>query len=57
LIETAVHTRFAGGGGNASNRSSVRHEKEIAYLRKKWGPYLNVVQAKGTTRLVLKVVR
>jgi len=52
-----IHTRFAGGGGNAANRSSERHEREIAYLRRKWGPYLNVVQAKGTTRLVLKVVR
>jgi len=52
-----IHTRFAGGGGNAANRSSERHEREIAYLRRKWGPYLDVVQAKGTTRLVLRVVR
>ncbi|MFA6134586.1 MAG: hypothetical protein WC869_11285 [Phycisphaerae bacterium] len=52
-----IHTRFAGGGGNAANRSSERHEREIAYLRRKWGPYLDVVQAKGTTRLVLRVTR
>ena len=52
-----IHTRFAGEGGNAANRSSQRHEREIAYLRCKWGPYLDVVQAKGTTRLVLKVQR
>ena len=52
-----IHTRFAGGGGNAANRSSERHEKEITYLRRKWGPYLDVVQAKGTTRLVLRVTR
>jgi hypothetical protein len=52
-----IHTRFAGGGGNAANRSSERHEKEIAYLRRKWAPYLDVVQAKGTTRLVLRVKR
>ena len=52
-----IHTRFAGGGGNAANRSSERHEREIAYLRRKWGPYLDVVQAKGTTRLVLRVKR
>jgi hypothetical protein len=52
-----IHTRFAGGGGNAANRSSERHEREIAYLRRKWGPYLDIVQAKGTTRLVLRVVR
>lgn len=52
-----IHTRFAGGGGNAANRSSERHEREIAYLRRKWAPYLDVVQAKGTTRLVLRVKR
>ena len=52
-----IHTRFGGSGGNASNRSQERHEREIAYLRKKRGPYLDVVQAKGTTRLVLRVKR
>ena len=52
-----IHTRFAGGGGNAANRSSERHEREISYLRRKWGPYLDVVQAKGTTRLVLRIRR
>lgn len=52
-----IHTRFAGGGGNAANRSSERHAHEIAYLRRKWGPYLDVKQAKGTTRLVVKVSR
>ena len=52
-----IHTRFAGGGGNAANRSSARHEREIAYLRRKWGQCLDVVQAKGTTRLVVRVQR
>ncbi len=52
-----IHTRFAGGGGNAANRSSERHDREIACLRRKWGPYLDVKQAKGTTRLVVKVTR
>ncbi len=52
-----IHTRFAGGGGNAANRSSERHRQEIEYLQRKWGPYLRVVQAKGTARLVVKVVR
>lgn len=52
-----IHTRFAGGGGNAANRSSARHEQEIAYLRRKWGQWLAVAQAKGTTRLVMKVQR
>jgi len=52
-----IHTRFGGSGGNAANRSSERHEQEIAYLRRKWGPYLDVVQAKGTTRIVVRVER
>jgi len=52
-----IHTRFAGGGGNARQRSAERHAQEIAYLRRKWGPYLDVVQAKGTTRLVVRVRR
>lgn len=52
-----IHTRFGGAGGNAANRSSERHAREIAYLQRKWGPYLDVVQAKGTTRLVVKVRR
>jgi hypothetical protein len=52
-----IHTRFGGAGGNAGQRSSARHEREIAYLRRKWGPYLDAVQAKGTTRLVVRVKR
>jgi len=52
-----IHTRFAGAGGKAGNRSSERHQREIAYLRRKWGPYLDVVQPKGKTRLVLRVKR
>lgn len=48
---------LAGGGGNAANRSSERHMREIEYLRRKWGACLSVVQAKGTTRLVVKVKR
>ena len=52
-----IHTRFAGGGGNARQRSAERHAREIAYLQRKWGPYLAVVQAKGTTRLVVRVRR
>jgi hypothetical protein len=52
-----IHTRFAGKGGNAANRSAERHAREIAYLKRKWGPYLDEVEAKGTTRLVLHVKR
>jgi len=35
----------------------IGHEREIAYLRRKWGRYLDVVQAKGTTRLVVRITR
>lgn len=28
----------------------------MRYLKRKWGPYLDVVQAKGTTRLVVRIV-
>lgn len=56
-VEAFIHTGFGGSGGNARQRSSERHEQEMAYLKRKWGPYLDVVQAKGTTRLVVKVSR
>jgi hypothetical protein len=52
-----IHTRFAGAGGNAKQRSAARHEQEIRYLKRKWGRFLDVVQAKGTTRLCVRVVR
>ena len=52
-----IHTRFAGGGGNAANRSSDRHMREIEYLCRKWGAHLSVAQAKGTTRIVVRVQR
>jgi hypothetical protein len=42
---------------NASIRSPERHEQEMAYLRRKWGPYLDALQAKGTTRLVVRMHR
>lgn len=53
----AIVKRTAILAAGAANRSSERHEREIAYLRRKWGPYLDVVQAKCTTRLVLRVMR
>ncbi len=52
-----IHTRFAGSGGNAGNRSAERHAAEITYLKRKWGRYLDEVQAKGTTRLCVRVIR
>ena len=52
-----IHTRFGGSGGNAANRSSERHAREIAYLQRKWGQYLKVEPAKGTTLLKVCVPR
>lgn len=52
-----IHTHFGGSGGNAAQRLSERHEQEIRYLKRKWGPYLDVVAAKGTMRLVVRVMR
>ncbi len=52
-----VHDRFAGRGGNAAQRSSERHAREIAYLRRKWGAHLDVRQVKRTTRLIVRVDR
>lgn len=48
---------FAGGGGNAISRSKEQHEKEIAYLKRKWGAHLQVRPAKTTIRLVVNVAR
>lgn len=52
-----VHDRFTGAGGNALQRSSARHEKEIAYLRRKWGAHLAIRKAKNTIRLMVQVER
>lgn len=52
-----VHKRWAGSGGNASNRSEARHKEEIEYLQRKWGKYLKVQDTKTTTRLVMQVPR
>ncbi len=52
-----IHTRFGEAGGSARQRSSEPHEQAIRYLRRKWGPYLDHVPAKGTIRLVVRVER
>ena len=49
--------RFEGKGGNAVNRSSEQHHRELAYLKRKWGSHLIVRQTKTTTRLVVNVER
>jgi hypothetical protein len=44
-------------GGNAANRSAARNAEELAYLRRKWGRWLEVKDVKRTTRLILHVER
>lgn len=48
---------FAGAGGNSISRSKEQHEKEIAYMKRKWGAHLQVRPAKTTIRLVVNVPR
>jgi len=52
-----IHARFEGKGGNNTLRSSARHQAEIGRLLLRWGRYLKVKKEKGTTRLVIRVVR
>lgn len=51
------HIRFAGRGGNASNRSSERHRREIDLLLKRWGRHISHRTQKGTTCLKVRVPR
>jgi len=51
------HRRFGGSGGNAASRSSAQHERELAYLLRKWGAHLKVQPAKSTIRLIVDVQR
>jgi len=46
-----VHQRFNNTGGNAHQRSGERNAHELAYLRQKWGKWLQIRQAKSTTLL------
>lgn len=48
---------FEGKGGGARVRSLERHQTELAYLQRKWGQYLEVVQEGQMTRLVIDVQR
>lgn len=52
-----AHRRFEGRGGNAVSRSSADHERELAYLQRKWGAHLRVRRAKTAIRLVVNVPR
>lgn len=51
------HAVFSNTGGNAAARSTAQHDREIAYLQRKWGAHLTPRATKGTVRLVLKVER
>lgn len=46
-----VHQRFNNTGGNAHQRSGERNAYELAYLKHKWGKWLEIRQAKETTLL------
>lgn len=52
-----MHRRFGVAGGNAVNRSAERNAQELAYLKRKWGKYLEVKDVKSTTRLIMHVER
>lgn len=49
--------RFEGAGGNALQRSSEGHEREIRHLQRKWGTYLSVRRSKTTVLLRVHVQR
>lgn len=52
-----VEQRFNNSGGNAHMRSEERNQRELAYLRQKWGKWLSVVAGKGTVMLKVHVNR
>jgi hypothetical protein len=52
-----AHRRFAGTGGNAVSRSGAQHERELAYLQRKWGAHLHVRTTKTAVRLIVDVPR
>lgn len=52
-----IHQRFNNTGGNAHQRSQERNAYELAYLKRKWGKWLKVRQAKGTTIIDVRAVQ
>lgn len=52
-----AHRRFDGTGGNAVSRSAEQHEREVAYLQRKWGRHLRVRRTKHAIRLIVDVPR
>lgn len=51
------HDTFKGTGGNARQRSAARHEQELQYLQRKWGPAMSVRRRGEGFDLKLKVAR
>jgi len=52
-----AHHRFDMQGGLAGIRSSNENEKELEYLKQKWGQYLRFDKKKGTINIKLEVDR
>ena len=52
-----VEQRFNNTGGNAHMRSSERNQRELEYLKQKWGKWLSVKPGKTTVRLLVGVSR
>jgi len=52
-----VEQRFNNTGGNAHNRSAERNRRELAYLKQKWGPWISIVEGKGTVMIKVRVKR
>ncbi len=52
-----VEQRFNNTGGNAHMRSAERNQRELAYLKQKWGTWLSIRPSKTTVRLIVNVKR
>jgi hypothetical protein len=52
-----VHDRSGVTGGNAVVRSKRREDRELKYLKEKWGRYLEYRQVQTTLRLMIHVQR
>lgn len=51
------HDRFQKSGGNALHRSREQHEREFAYLKRKWGKHISVSWVKNTFLTKVHVTR
>jgi hypothetical protein len=52
-----MHQRFNNTGGNAHMRSGERNERELAYLKNKWGQHLEIRRSKKGLNLSIRVQR